>query len=391
MTGTIDVGASDLGRETQGAGFDGPALVSPTRNGLMSAADKVKLNGIEAGATGDQTPTEILTAIKTVDGAGSGLDADTLDGHDTSYFLPASSYTAADVLTKIKTVDGIGSGLDADLLDGLDSTAFVKADGSVAMTGTFTVQGTAPMIKFNDTDAGAHDYWVHANSNQFYVLVDRNDDGGWDVPHALQLDSVNNIGYCFGGKIWTASNDGAGSGLDADLLDGLNSEASAGTANTIAARNPSGDIFARLFRSEYTVANTTIAYLSGQNAIGAGATDNYIRPIAIGSVAAQLAASGAIYDRIELRGSQWGQYWVTNGTADAIAGMAVGAVGTYALLKRVPLVTSNPGDTTAGSNLQYANAGTVGASTSPAGTWRCMGRNGTGNDDNAVTIWLRIS
>lgn len=38
--------------------------------------------------------------------------------------LPASSYTAADVLTKIKTVDGAGSGLDADLLDGQSSAYF---------------------------------------------------------------------------------------------------------------------------------------------------------------------------------------------------------------------------------------------------------------------------
>ena len=35
--------------------------------------------------------------------------------------LDTTSYTAADVLTKIKTVDGVGSGLDADLLDGLSS------------------------------------------------------------------------------------------------------------------------------------------------------------------------------------------------------------------------------------------------------------------------------
>lgn len=34
--------------------------------------------------------------------------------------LDSSSYTASDVLTKIKTVDGTGSGLDADLLDGLN-------------------------------------------------------------------------------------------------------------------------------------------------------------------------------------------------------------------------------------------------------------------------------
>jgi len=32
--------------------------------------------------------------------------------------LDASAYTAADVLAKVKTVDGVGSGLDADLLDG---------------------------------------------------------------------------------------------------------------------------------------------------------------------------------------------------------------------------------------------------------------------------------
>lgn len=35
--------------------------------------------------------------------------------------LESSTYTATDVLTKIKTVDGTGSGLDADLLDGLNS------------------------------------------------------------------------------------------------------------------------------------------------------------------------------------------------------------------------------------------------------------------------------
>ena len=39
--------------------------------------------------------------------------------------LASADYTAADVLTKIKTVDGAGSGLDADLLDG-QSSAYYK-------------------------------------------------------------------------------------------------------------------------------------------------------------------------------------------------------------------------------------------------------------------------
>ena len=41
--------------------------------------------------------------------------------------LNASAYTAADVLAKMVTVDGAGSGLDADLLDGQQATAFATA------------------------------------------------------------------------------------------------------------------------------------------------------------------------------------------------------------------------------------------------------------------------
>jgi hypothetical protein len=43
-------------------------------------AEKTKLSGVEANATADQTASEILAAIITVDGAGSSLDADFLDG-----------------------------------------------------------------------------------------------------------------------------------------------------------------------------------------------------------------------------------------------------------------------------------------------------------------------
>ena len=42
---------------------------------------------------------------------------------DTRYLLK-STYTASDILAKLKTVDGSGSGLDADLLDGYQATSF---------------------------------------------------------------------------------------------------------------------------------------------------------------------------------------------------------------------------------------------------------------------------
>ena len=44
-------------------------------------------------------------------------------------------------------------------------------------------------------------------------------------------------------KSWTSSNDGSGSGLDADLLDGLDS-ASSNTVSTIVARDASGNFSA---------------------------------------------------------------------------------------------------------------------------------------------------
>lgn len=47
--------------------------------------------------------------------------------------LPAATYTAADVLTKLKTVDGSGSGLDADLLDGYSADQANTAGGNTVV------------------------------------------------------------------------------------------------------------------------------------------------------------------------------------------------------------------------------------------------------------------
>ncbi len=46
----------------------------------LTAAQLRTIVNVEDGATADQTPAEILADLLTVDGAGSGLDADTLDG-----------------------------------------------------------------------------------------------------------------------------------------------------------------------------------------------------------------------------------------------------------------------------------------------------------------------
>lgn len=52
----------------------------------------------------------------------------TLSGYGITDALLSSSYTASDVLTKVKTVDGSGSGLDADLLDGQHGSYYAGED-----------------------------------------------------------------------------------------------------------------------------------------------------------------------------------------------------------------------------------------------------------------------
>jgi hypothetical protein len=50
----------------------------------FTTALKNKLDGIESGAKGDQTATEIRSLLTTVDGSGSGIDADKVDGYNIS-------------------------------------------------------------------------------------------------------------------------------------------------------------------------------------------------------------------------------------------------------------------------------------------------------------------
>tara|TARA_S200002703_G_scaffold154916_1_gene158419 strand:- start:61 stop:804 length:744 start_codon:yes stop_codon:yes gene_type:complete len=59
-------------------------------------------------------------------------DGSTAGGYEIA-LADASNLSAADLLTSIKTVDGTGSGLDADLLDGNQATAFAtSAQGTLA-------------------------------------------------------------------------------------------------------------------------------------------------------------------------------------------------------------------------------------------------------------------
>ena len=122
-------------------------IQQPPSEGAFANGDKTKLDGIETGATADQTASEILTAIKTVDGTGSGLDADLLDGNDSSAFYLASNpdgYTTnTGTMTSVAddTTPQLGGGLDLNSND-------ITGTGNISITG----EVTADAINLGDND-----------------------------------------------------------------------------------------------------------------------------------------------------------------------------------------------------------------------------------------------
>ena len=89
----------------------------------FTSADNTKLDGIETGATADQTAAEILTAIKTVDVNGAtGLNAGTYDGLLSTQFLRSdasdstSGTLSAATFNATSTVSGGFQGIDADTI-----------------------------------------------------------------------------------------------------------------------------------------------------------------------------------------------------------------------------------------------------------------------------------
>jgi hypothetical protein len=115
---------------------------------------KKDVSGTESIVEFSANPQDLLNLIKQVDGAGSGLDADLLDGANGAFYLDYDNFvnTPSDleILGQILNVDGAGSLLDADLLDGQEGTYYLDYDNftnvppaSLDLTLTGKVTGTA--------------------------------------------------------------------------------------------------------------------------------------------------------------------------------------------------------------------------------------------------------
>lgn len=123
-----------------------PTVPAAIKDGI----DWSELTGIPVGFADD-----------TDDGISIEVDP-TVAAHTTNanaHHTPTVLYTDADAVTAVKAVDGNGSGFDADLLDGQHASAFVEISGD-NMTGalTTTIFGGAGAIKGANTNGPTNGY-----------------------------------------------------------------------------------------------------------------------------------------------------------------------------------------------------------------------------------------
>ena len=187
-----------------------------------------------SGYTDDQTAAEILTAIQTVDGAGSGLDADTLDGLQASSFLRSDTSDVYD--GRVLEFGNAGNGQNT-------AGAFLTIEGNTDSNG----EGSGRLFfrEHNSTTSSADNYGMSlgyrggatsvttamGNSWTGLAALGNGEWGMWGhdnsatgslIAHGPRSGAYTDFtGLKVGGNaVWHAGNDGTGSGLDADLLDG---------------------------------------------------------------------------------------------------------------------------------------------------------------------------
>jgi hypothetical protein len=244
-------------------------------DGRDIAADGLKLDGIEVNATADQTAAEILAALITVDGTGTNLDADLLDGQEGTYYLDYNNFTNVPASSLDLTLTGKVTGtaftntgvmsITTELANtGVTAGTYgsssqvpvlvVDEDGRITSANTAAVAGVSGVtwatsnstLSISTSDGSVYNTVIDTfdeitvNGN---IIVSGLVDGRDVAADGSKLDGIE-VGATADQTaadiralgFFDITNDGTSSGLDADLLDGLHaSDILAQAANTASA------------------------------------------------------------------------------------------------------------------------------------------------------------
>lgn len=188
-----------------------------TTAGVMSAADKTKLDGLSN--YDDSTITQDITNIKAnkletieVTGTGNVITAATKNGTKIAFAKGITAMTQ-------DTSDARYVKKSGDVMNGN-----LKLQGAqLAQVHSFSSGGSASALRFYDVNEEVTYSFgsMITNNGSEYTRTHAYIGWGtspWEIANNLAVGE--NRFFYKGNKVWHAGNDGSGSGLDADLLDG---------------------------------------------------------------------------------------------------------------------------------------------------------------------------
>ena len=251
-TGDIDI----TGTITSSGAITGALSGNASTATALQTGRSIALGGAVTGSatfdgTGDITITATATSDPTLTLSGDASGSATF----TNLGNATLNVTVADDSHNhvISNVDGLqtalngklstsGKAADSNLLDGIDSGSFLRSDANDTMSGQLNItygdqslwsthngsgtgwrgrmghrNSTADTSIFlgsygSNASLSAHNYALNAWDDLYINTVDGNSGGNTRLPSTT---------YIAGNTVWHAGNDGSGSGLDADTLDGV--------------------------------------------------------------------------------------------------------------------------------------------------------------------------
>ena len=150
--------------------------------------------------------------------------------------------------------------------------------GTLTITGSngisrLRIEGTTPTIDLDDSDGDS--FYIHVNSNQFYVLADRNGNGNygdWETPYPLQLAANTDKAYIFGSEVKSAAFEASSAFDEAGSADTVQSNLDSVAANVAGISNQSNtdvdtgtETIAQVSKGTYTAAFFDYVIKNGTN------------------------------------------------------------------------------------------------------------------------------
>jgi hypothetical protein len=195
------IGSKAVILSTTGADISGNVVLSGTVDGRDVSVDGTKLDGIDTAAKDDQTAAEILTAVKTVDGAASGLDADLLDGQHGAYYTAYADTAVTNLVDNspaaLNTLNELAAALgdDASFSTTVTNSIAAKlplAGGAVTGNVTFGDGNKAIFGAGSDLQIyhdGSHSYIEDAGTGSIKIKV-----GDFRVENASGNNLIKGVG-----------------------------------------------------------------------------------------------------------------------------------------------------------------------------------------------------